>query len=66
MKNMQWWSKVIAILTRGATPIDGVVIPGGNDTDVKPAETRVRQRREALTSETEFDAAIYPKWGNFR
>ncbi len=66
MKNQKWWSEFVARLTRGATPVDGFTIPAGDDAQEKQAAKPARQPRESLTSETEFDAAIYPKWGNFR
>ena len=65
MPSLKLWSAVIARLTRGALPVDGYLLPAGNEVREDQSASPVRPP-EPLTSETEFDGAIYPRWGNFR
>lgn len=67
MKRAHTMCHWLARLSRGAVPVDGVMQPADNDfRETAPAAEPAPQPREALTSESEFDLAIYPRWGNFR
>lgn len=66
MKNLQWWSEMFVGLTRGAAPVDGIMLPPGSDEDDRQAAMQVSPPREAPNSETEYDVGVFPKWGNFR
>ena len=67
MNRAQFWANLVARVTRGAVPIDGIMQPAEHDEcKAPPAAQQVPHPRDTLTSESEFDLAIFPKWGNFR
>jgi hypothetical protein len=67
MKRAQRWARLIARLTRGAVPVDGFMLPTDIDVREKGEAVKAKRRpRDSHTTESEFNVAIYPRWGNFR
>ncbi len=66
MTNLQWLNEMLARLTRGATPVDGITVPTGHEAHEGQAATREKSPPESRNAETEFDTAMIPRWGNFR
>ena len=58
---------LIARLTRDAVPVDGIMLPPVNDVRETEAVVKSKSRpSDSHTTESEFNLAIYPRWGNFR
>ncbi len=66
MTNLQWWNDMLARLTRGATPVDGITVPIGHEAHEGLAAIREKSPPGSQNAEAEFDTAMIPRWGNFR